>query len=112
MGRIRGMNVTLYEKQQAGADDFGAPIIEEVPVKVKNVLVGQPTTDDITNVLSLYGKKLVYTLAIPKGDAHSWEDSIVEFWGERFKTFGFMMVSMPENTPTDWSMKVMVERYE
>lgn len=111
MGRIKGMNVTLYEKRQAGEDPFGAPVIEEVPVTVANVLVGQPSTDDVANVLSLYGKKLVYTLAVPKGDAHNWEDAKVEFWGEKYRTFGYLMTSMAENTPTAWNMKVMVERY-
>ena len=60
---------------------------------------------------NLFGKKAVYTLAIPKGDTHKWEDSVVEFFGHKWKTFGFPIEGIESNIPLDWNKKVMVERY-
>ena len=36
---LRGIDVVLYEKHQTGEDAFHAPVYEEVPVTVHNVLV-------------------------------------------------------------------------
>jgi hypothetical protein len=106
------MPVTLYERAQTGVDGFNRPIYIETPVVVENVLVGEPSTDDITNDLTMYGKHLAYTLAIPKGDAHDWADVHVEFWGERFRTYGAPTQGIEDNIPLGWNKKVKVERYE
>lgn len=111
MGMIKGIPVTLYERSQTGVDSFGAPIYAETPVTVQNVLVSPSTTDDIVNSTSLYGKKAVYQLAIPKGDQHIWEDSTVEFFGRKWRTFGFMTKGIEENIPLDWNGKIQVEAY-
>ena len=66
MARLSGISVTLYEQVQMGTDRFGAPIYEEVPVEVENVLVGEPSTDDITTATQMYGKTIQYMLGIPK----------------------------------------------
>lgn len=108
---IKGMPVTLYERTQTGVDGFNRPVYAETPVVVENVLVGEPSTDDITNDLTMYGKHLAYTLAIPKGDAHDWTDVHVEFWGERFHTYGVPTQGIEDNIPLDWNKKVKVERY-
>lgn len=108
---IRGITVTLYQKQQTGADGFHAPVCQEVPVEVKNVLIGEPTGEDLINELQLYGKRLAYTLAIPKGDTHDWEDVTVEFFGEKFRTYGAVTQGMEEMIPLCWNRKVKVERY-
>lgn len=94
-----------------GTDPFGNPIIEEIPRQIDNVLVGQPTSDDITHNLELYGKRAVYTLGIPKGDPHEWEDRTVEFFGEKYKTFGFVTQGIEDMVPLEWNKKIMVERY-
>ena len=78
---IRGIDVILYRKQQTGEDAFGAPVFNEVAETVHNVLIGEPTTEELVNELQLYGKRLAYTLALPKGDAHDWHDVTVEFQG-------------------------------
>ena len=57
---IRGINVTLYQKQQTGEDAFGAPVFNEVAETVHNVLIGEPTTEELVNELQLYGKRLVH----------------------------------------------------
>jgi len=108
---IKGMPVTLYERTQTGTDGFNRPIYSETPVVVENVLVGEPSTDDITNDLQVYGKRLAYTLAIPKGDTHVWHDVHVEFWGQKFRTYGAPTQGIEDNIPLDWNKKVKVERY-
>lgn len=39
--------------------------------------------------IQLYGKHAVYELCIPKGDSHDREDKTVEFFGQKWRTFGF-----------------------
>lgn len=108
---IVGSTVILYEKTQSGVDGFNNPIYTESPVEVENVLIGEPTTDDITDSVNLYGKKIAYMLGIPKGDLHHWEDSTVEFFGQKYKTFGFAIEGIEANIPLAWHKKVRVERY-
>lgn len=108
---MRGIDVTLYAKSTTSVDEFGAPIYTEVPITVHNVLIGEPSTDEITDTLSLYGKRLAYTLAIPKGDTNTWTDRDVEFFGERFRTIGEPTMGIDHLIPLSWNKKVKVERY-
>lgn len=112
MAMIKGMTVTLYERTQTGTDAANRPIYEETPVTVENVLVGAPTSDDVVNEFNLSGKRIAYTLGIPKGDTHNWTDRTVEFWGRKFRTVGIPTQGIEENIPLDWNMKVQVEAYE
>lgn len=111
-----GQTVTLYERTETGRDAFGAPIYEETPVQVENVLIGEPTTDDIATAPDLHGRKIDYMLGIPKGDTHAWTDSIVE-WVDAYgithkcRTFGFPITGIEKNIPTPWHMKVRAEAY-
>ena len=109
---IKGITVRLCVKEQTSTDPFNNPVFSENWVDVENVLVAPSTSDDITTSQDLYGKKAVYTLAIPKGDTHEWKDTLVEFFGQRFRTFGFPVQGIDENIPLDWNKKVMVEAYE
>ena len=116
MGRIKGITVTLYEQTQTGADAFGVPIYTEKPVQVENVLVGEPSTDDIATSTALYQKQIHYMLGIPKGDTHDWKDKVVT-WSDayglhRVKTFGFPITGVEANIPGPWHMKVRCEAYE
>lgn len=114
---MRGLTVTLYERTQTGTDPFGAPIYTEVPVEVENVLVGEPTTDDITTSIDLFGKRIAYVLGIPKGDAHNWKDARIE-WTDaygtthRCRSFGFPVTGIEAMVPTAWHMKVRCEAIE
>lgn len=112
MGKIRGITVTLYDKQKTGTDGFGKAIYEDVQIPINNVLVGEPSSEDITDTLNLTGKHLAYTLAIPKGDTHTWTDRKVGFFGQLFKTIGEPTQGIEENIPLSWNKKVKVERYE
>lgn len=112
MGRLRGITITLYEKTFAGYDGFGCPTWTTEAVSVNNVLVAPVTSDDIVNDYTLSGRKAVYQLGIPKGDTHSWNDVDVEFFGERFRTFGKPIEGIEAMIPLSWNKKVYVERYE
>jgi hypothetical protein len=112
MARIKGITVTLIKKKEVGRDPFNAPKYEDVEVKVENVLVSPTSTDDIVNQLNITGKKAVYTLAIPKGDTHVWENQEVRFFGKRWRVFGMELQGIEDLIPLDWNKKVMVERYE
>ena len=111
MAMIKGMTVILKNKIQNGTDGFGRPIYQYQEEKVHNVLVAPASSDDIVTSQDLFGKKAVYTLAIPKGDTHNWNDCVVKFFGQEWNTFGFAIEGMEENIPLDWNKKVMVERY-
>ena len=108
---MRGISITLYTTTQTGTDEFNRPVFAETPVTVENVLIGEPSTDDIANELNLTGKRLAYTLAIPKGDTNDWTDKTVEFFGEKFKTIGEPTQGIDHLIPLSWNKKVKVERY-
>ena len=108
---IRGIDIILYAKTQTGVDAFSTPVYGENPVTVKNVLVGEPAAEDLVNELQLYGKRLAYTLALPKGDAHDWHDVTVEFFGQKFRTYGDVTQGIESMIPLAWNKKVKVERY-
>lgn len=108
---IKGETVILIEKIKNGTDAFGAPIFTENEVEIKDVLIGNPSTDAVINELQLYGKRLIFVLGIPKGDNHNWQDTIVVIRGERFKTYGFPLTQTAANVPGRWNMQVKVEIY-
>ena len=118
MARLQGTKVTLYTEVQIGTDPMGAPIIEEHPVEVENVLVGEPSTDDITASTQMYGKVIKYMLGIPKGDTHDWVNKKVS-WTDAYgvthtvMTFGFPITGIEANVPSQlpWHMKVRCEAY-
>ena len=109
---MKGITVTLTKKTVSGTDPFGQPTYTETFENVDDVLVGEPSTDDINNALTLYGKRVSYTLAIPKGDTHTWKDQRVEFFGEKFMCVGFPIEGIEANIPLRWHKKVRVVRYE
>ena len=92
----------------------GAAVVlyAETAVNVQNVLIGEPTTDEVTSSVELYGRKIEYMLGLPKGDSHNWEDATVEIFGKKFRTFGATIQGIEENVPTPWHKKVRVCRYE
>lgn len=109
---IQGIDVVLYTTEQIGVDEFDAPIYEETPKTVSNVLVGQPTSEEVLNDFDLMGKRLAYTLYIPKGDENDWNDKTVEFFGEKFKTYGHVTQYIEHLVPLSWNKQIKVERYE
>ena len=109
---ITGTTVTLYTKTLTGYDPFGGPIYEETPETVDDVLIGEPSTGEIRDVLELTGKTLAYTLAIPKGDDHDWTNARIDFWGQSFQAIGYPTQGIEENIPLRWNRKVRVMHRE
>lgn len=112
MGRIKGISVTLITEEITGTDPFGNPIATPVEEEVDNVLVAPASADDIVSSTNLFGKKAVYTLAIPKSDTHNWKDAKVRFFNQTFRVFGEPLKGIDSMIPLDWNTKVMVEVYE
>lgn len=111
MSLIKGITVLLTVKEQTGTDPFGAPVYQETTVPVEDVLVAPSSSTEINDALTMYGKQAVYTLAIPKGDAHKWEDTLVTFFGNTWHTIGFAAGGIEDNIPLRWNAKITVERY-
>lgn len=113
---MKGLTVTLYSEVCTGNDAFNQPVYREEPVNVDNVLVGEPSTDDITTSTALYGKQIMFMLGIPKGDMHDWTDKKVS-WTDAYgrtitcKTFGYPITGVEENIPGPWHMKVRCAAY-
>lgn len=107
-----GIDITLISKTQTGVSGFNNPVYEETEVTVHDVLVGQPSTEDIQSNLTAYGKKTLYTLGIPKGDTNNWENGEVvlpEPFGGRYMVIGKPTAGIEENIPLRWNKKVNLE---
>lgn len=57
MAMIKGITVTLYEKEKINEDPFGKLIYKETPTKVENVLVAPTNTQEVLDALNLTGKR-------------------------------------------------------
>lgn len=112
MSKLKGITVTLLGETVKGKDPFGKEIIEESEINIENVLVAPATTDDIKNQLNIDGKKIEYTLAIPKDDTNDWTDKKVIFFGQAWHTVGIPLEGISDLIPLEWNRKVTVERYE
>ena len=69
------------------------------------------STEEIEQEKIISGKIVSYVLAIPKGDAHNWTDTQVQFFGQTFRTIGIPTQGIDENIPLKWNKKVRVEAY-
>ena len=108
---LKGTDVLLTVRTQSGTDAANRPTYTDSQVTVKNVLIGQPETEEIVNEVNLSGKRIAYVLGIPKGDTHDWTDTFVTFWGMKFRTIGIPMTAEQANVPLQWGQKVRVEYY-
>ena len=109
---LKGISVLLYVKSKSGVDALGNPIYTEEPIQVDDVLVAPSSNSEIVDMMNIYGKRTEYTLGIPKGDTNEWENVTVEFFGQKFKTFGSVIQGQEELVPLRWHKKVMCGRYE
>lgn len=113
---MRGITVTLYTTTETGRDALNNPIVTETAETVENVLVGEPSTDDYTSSVALFGKQIRFMLGIPKGDTHDWTDKKVTWTDaqgntQMVHTFGFPIMGVEANIPGPWHMKVRCEQY-
>lgn len=108
---IKGQTVTLHVNTKKGEDPFGKAIYETSTIEVENVLCEPAGNDAIIAELQNTGKHLTYILHIPKGDTNDWKDTVVEFNGEKWQTYGDHMIYDAAMTPLSWNKKVKVERF-
>lgn len=106
---LKGTTIQLLERAKTGEDPFGAPIYTETAADVENVLIAPVSDEERAETLNLTGRRAVYQLAIPKGDAHEWENRIVAFFGETWRVIGKPVRGMDELIPLGWNLKVKVE---
>ena len=106
---ISGQTVTLYERTESGADDFGAPLFTETPVEIADVIVSPASGPEIVDTMNLYGKKAVLSLHIPKGDTHAWRNCNVDIGGTMYHVIGEPIEYMEHMVPLDWNKTVQVE---
>lgn len=106
---IQGITIQLLDKTQTGTDAFNRPIFAENAVDVENVLVAPMSDAEILDTLNLTGRRAVYQLGIPKGDAHNWENKKVVFFGETWRVIGKPTIGIDEMIPLGWNKKVKVE---
>lgn len=108
---LKGTDIVRYERVQTGVDGFGSPIYSETAETLHNVLIGEPSTEEVVAEMELYGKHIAYTLALPKGDTRKWDNVTVEFFGQKFRTYGAVVEGIEGMIPLSWNRKVKVERY-
>lgn len=106
---MRGRTVILTVKTQTGVDAFNVPVFTKTEVAISNVLIAPTSEEEVLETYNLYGKKAIYTLGIPKGDGHNWEDTTVQFFGKTWRTIGKPVEGMEELIPLSWNRKVRVE---
>ena len=111
MALLKGIPIILHDRVQTGKDAFNAPTYAETTVTVDNVLICPASAEAVVDGLQLYGKRVVYELCIPKEDHHNWENQVVEFYGQKWRTFGIPLEWMEHLVPGPWNRKVKVERY-
>lgn len=108
---LKGRTITLYERVEGEMDAFNRPTYTEIPVEISNVLIAPVSSEDMISELNLTGKRAVYQLGIPKGDAHTWENARVSFFGEDWRVIGYPTEGQDELIPLLWNRKVTVERF-
>lgn len=112
---IKGIDIQLWVNGNPVIDEFNHEEPGGEWITISNVLVGEPSSEEVTNELNLSGKHISYVLGIPKGDEHMWIDTKVKlpspFDGE-YSTVGFPTAGIETNIPLLWNKKVKISRYE
>ena len=57
MAAIKGISVTLHEREKTGEDEFHHPIYRETKAEVENVLIAPVNTSEIVGRQDLKGRK-------------------------------------------------------
>lgn len=110
---MRGITITLYERTQTDVDELNSPVYSETPVSVDDVLVAPVSSTEVLDTYNLTGRKAVFQLGIPKGDAHQWTAGTrVNFFGEDWRIIELPEEGIEKLIPIRWHKKVRVERYE
>lgn len=111
---IHGITIKIYQKTDSGVRDrFNRPIAPEMTSElVENVLVQPLSEQEIQDTLNLTGRKAVYRLCLPKGDAHDWTDAKVEFFGSSWRVIGSAIEYIEDMVPLAWNKQIRVEKID
>lgn len=110
---MKGITITLYNRTQTSTDALNHPIYTETAVSVDNVLVVPLSSEEVTEIYNLTGRRAEYQLAIPKGDANDWTaGKKVSFFGNTWRIIAIPEEGIEKLIPLSWNKKVRVERYE
>lgn len=109
--QIKGIDVVLHTRTEAGTDVLGNPIYTTADTTVHNVLVAPSTVDDLIDKSRLEGTKELYTMGIPKGDENEWLENTVTFFGKTWHCYA-EKEGIEANIPLAWNKTVYVERYD
>lgn len=110
---IRGITIRLIERSVAAASG-GTAVGTENAVSVRNVLIGEPESRTMPDLLDPLGIRTSYTLALPKGDTHNWIGGIVTLpapWFGDFYVDGEATAGIEANIPLCWNRKVRITRW-
>ena len=108
---IHGIPIVLYNRTYSHTDGFNRPVYTETETEtIENVLIEPLSDAEILETLNLTGRRAVYRLCLPKGDAHDWTDRTVEFYGEKWHTIGTVQEWIEDMVPLEWNRKIRVER--
>lgn len=107
---ILGETVTVSTPAQAGEDAYGQAVKEWADEDVRNVLVCQPTSDDVASRPE--GDEVTLTLHFPKTYTASLRGCTVTLRGERYTVLGDPVALTEANTPGRWNRAVPVRRVE
>lgn len=110
MAMIKGITVLLAVDTATGlVDEFNRAIFSTEFTEVSNVLVAPLSDTEVLESVNLTGRKAIYNIGIPKGDTHDWENKVVKFFGQTFKTIGKPTEGIEANIPLEWNKKVRCE---
>jgi hypothetical protein len=101
--------------EKTGTDALNNPIYSVGWTSVHNVIVGRPDSSDISDTLTIYGKKIVYWIGIPKGDTHVWQDRKIQLpapFNMTVRTFGFVETGIQDLIPLAWGGRIASEVIE
>jgi hypothetical protein len=108
---LSGANVTVLLPVEGNRDRFGNPVETYEPREVPDVLIAEPSTEDM-EAARAEGVTLAYTLHFPKSYAGPLEGALVELpepFGGEYRVVGDPRPYMDANTPGRWDRPVRVE---
>lgn len=103
------INVDLLVKTKTGENAFGEPVFSSEWISVSGCLVAPMSEQEILETWNLTGRKAIYQIAVPKGDTHSWTNTLVKFFGETWRTISEPIQGIDALIPLGWNKKVKVE---
>lgn len=110
---IHGETVTIEHKVEAVEDAMGDMVYGEPTYEdVDNVLIQVGSTDNLSGNIRPDGVMVRYTLHFPKTYNHDMTGKRVKVRGEWHEVVGSPAFYDPRNTPTDWNYPVEVKRVD